>query len=81
MFLSILTFDFDLILGSFLSYWGPNGLFMGLRKRSKTVLVSIHVVEQFSFCMFSSILIFDFYLISGSFLTFLGPNGPFLGLR
>ena len=64
-----------------LSYWGPNGLFLGLRKSSKTVLVSIHVVEQFSFCMFSSILIFDFYLISGSFLTFLGPNGPFLGLR
>ena len=81
MFLSILTLDFDLILGSFLSYWGPNGLFLGLRKSSKTVLVSIHVVEQFSFCMFSSILIFDFYLISGSFLTFLGPNGPFLGLR
>ena len=81
MFLSILTFDFDLILGSFLSYWGPNGLFLGLRKSSKTVLVSIHVVEQFSFCMFLSILIFDFYLISGSFFTFLGPNGQFLGLR
>ena len=28
MFLSILTFDFDLILGSFLSFWGPNGLFL-----------------------------------------------------
>ena len=73
MFLSILTFDFDLILGSFLSYWGPNGLFLGLRKSSKTVLVSIHVVEQFSFCMFSSILIFDFYLILGLFLTFGRP--------
>ena len=22
-----LTFDFDLILGSFLTFWGPNGLF------------------------------------------------------
>ena len=22
----ILTFDFDLILGSFLTFWGPNGL-------------------------------------------------------
>ena len=30
MFLSILTFDFDLILGSFLTFWGPNGLFLGL---------------------------------------------------
>ena len=27
--LSILTFDFDLILGSFLTFWGPNGLFLG----------------------------------------------------
>ena len=26
----ILTFDFDLILGSFLSFWGPNGLFLGV---------------------------------------------------
>ena len=30
IFLSILTFDFDLILGSFLTSWGPNGLFLGL---------------------------------------------------
>jgi len=27
---SILTFDFDLILGSFLAFCGPNGLFLGL---------------------------------------------------
>ena len=26
---SILTFDFDLILGSFLTFWGPNGLILG----------------------------------------------------
>ena len=25
----ILTFDFDLILESFLTFWGPNGLFLG----------------------------------------------------
>ena len=25
---SILTFDFDLILGSFVSFWGPNGLIL-----------------------------------------------------
>ena len=30
MFPSILTFDFDLILGSFLTFGGPNGLFLGL---------------------------------------------------
>ena len=67
MFPSILTFDFDLILGSFFTFGGPNGLFLGLRKSSKTVLGSTHVVEQFSFCMFPSFLIFDFYLISGLF--------------
>ena len=30
MFPSIMTFDFDLILGSFLTFCGPNGLFLGL---------------------------------------------------
>ena len=34
MFASILTFDFDLIFGSFATFWGPNGLFMG-RERLK----------------------------------------------
>ena len=29
MFPSILTFKFDLILGSFLTFQGPNGLFLG----------------------------------------------------
>ena len=70
LFLSILTFDFDLILGSFLTFWGPNGLFLGLGKGSETVLGSTHVVEHFSFCTLSLILIFDFYLIFGSFLIF-----------
>ena len=63
MFPSNMTFDFYLLLGSFLTFWGPNGLFSG----------STHVIEQLSFCMFLSILIFDFYLIFGSFLTFWGP--------
>ena len=26
----ILTFEFDLILGSFFTFWGPNELFLGL---------------------------------------------------
>ena len=67
MFPSILTFDFTLILGSFLTFWGPNGLFLGLGKGSNTVLGSTHVVEQLSFSMLSSFLIFDFYLILGYF--------------
>ena len=40
---SILTFDFDSILGSFLTVWGPNGLFLGLRKDSKTDLGSPNI--------------------------------------
>ena len=77
---SILTFDFGLILGSFLTFWGPNGLFLGLWKGSKTVLGSTHVVEQLSISMFSSILTFDFYLFWVNFFSFGGPNGLFLGL-
>ena len=65
LFFSILTFYFDLILGSFFNFWGPNGLFLGLGKGSNTVLGSTHVVEQLSFSVYSSILIFDLYLISG----------------
>ena len=80
MFLSILTFDFDSIFGSFLTFWGPTGLFFGLGKGSKTVLGSTHVVKQLSFSLFLSILTFDFDSILGSFLTFWGPNGLFLGL-
>ena len=38
MFPSILTFDFDLILGSFFAFGGPNGLFLGLGYGSKIVL-------------------------------------------
>ena len=38
MFLSILTFDFDLILGSFLTFWGPDGLFFGQSRIQKLFL-------------------------------------------
>ena len=30
IFRSILTYDFDSILGSFFTFWGHNGLFFGL---------------------------------------------------
>ena len=66
-------------MGSFLTFWDPNGLFLGLWKGSKTVLGSTHVVEQLSFSMLPSILTFDFDLILGLFLTFWGPYGLFLG--
>ena len=65
MFPSILTFDFDLILGPFSTFWGPNGLFLGLGKDLKDVLGSTHLAEQLSFFMFPSILTFDFVLIVG----------------
>ena len=73
LFLSILTFDFGLILGSFLTFWGPNGLFLGLWKGFKTGLGSTHVVEQHLFSMSSPKLTFDFDLIFRSFFYFLGP--------
>ena len=48
---SIMTFNFDLILGSFLTFWGPNGLFLRLEKGLNSVLGYTHVVEQNSFSM------------------------------
>ena len=45
LFLLILTFDFDSILGSFLTFWGPNGLFLGVGVGLKNVLGPTHVVE------------------------------------
>ena len=46
---SILTFDFDLIFVSFLTFWSPNGLLLGLGYGSKSFLGSNHVVEQLLF--------------------------------
>ena len=51
MFLSILTFDFDFILGSLFTFWGPYGLYLELGKGSNTVLGSTNVVEQLLFSM------------------------------
>ena len=50
LFLSILTFDFDLIF----YFLGPNGLFLALGKGSKNFWGSTHVVEQLSFCMLTN---------------------------
>ena len=81
MYPSILTFDFDLFLGSFLTFWGPEELFLGLGTSSNTVFGSTHIVEQLSFSIGPSILTFDFALILESFLAFWGPNGLILGLE
>ena len=81
LFFSILTFEFDLIFGSFLTFWGRNGLFLASGWGSKTVLGFTHVDEQLSFSMLPSFLTFDFDSILSSCLTFWGPNWLFLGLE
>ena len=68
--LSILTFIFDSIMGSFLTFGGPKRLFLGVGKSPNTVLGSLHIVEQLLFSMFSSFLSYIFELIFGSFRVF-----------
>ena len=53
--LSILTFDFDLILESYLIFWGPNGLILGSGYSSKTVFGSPHIDKQLLFYKYCSI--------------------------
>ena len=65
MIRSILTFKFDLFLGSFMTFVSLNGLFLGHERIKKNVLGSTHVVEQLLFSMFSSILTFYFDLYLG----------------
>ena len=43
IFPSILTFYFNSVLGSYLSFWGPNALFLGLGEGSITVLGSPNI--------------------------------------
>ena len=43
IFLSILTSDFDSIVGSFLTFWGPSGLFLESGWGSKTILEPSHI--------------------------------------
>ena len=49
---SSLTFDFDLIWGSFFTFGGPNGLVWGSEKGLTTVSGSTDVVEHLSFSKF-----------------------------
>ena len=73
LFPSTVTFNFDSILRSFLTFWVPNGLFLGLGKGPNTVLGSTYVVEHLSFSMFPSILTSEFDLILGSPFYFSVP--------
>ena len=52
----IMTFEFDLIFGMFVTFWGPNGLLWGLGWGFTTVLGSTHVVEL-SFSKFDDVII------------------------
>ena len=74
-----MALEFDSVLRSFLSFWGPNGLVWGSEWGSTTVLGFTHVVEQLSFSIFPSSPTFDFELILGYFFTFWGPHGLFVG--
>ena len=62
--------NFDLILGSFFTFWVPNGLILGSVEGSNIVFGSTHEVDQLSFSMIPSILTFEFYLILGNFFLF-----------
>ena len=68
MFLSILTFEFDLI---FFKFWGPKGLLLGLD------LGYTSIVQELLFSLFPSILTFDFELKLGPFLLFWALKGYF----
>ena len=63
MFNLILIFEFDLILGSHLMFWGPDGLFLDSGLGSKIVFGSTHVAKQLLSSIVSLILTFDFDLI------------------
>jgi len=53
---SILTYDFDLIMGLFLPFWGSIGGFFLVGLGLKTALRSTHVFEQLLFSIVLSIL-------------------------
>ena len=65
MLSSNVTFEFDLVLGLFLTFWG----FFVVEFGSKTISGCTHVVKHLLFSKFSSILTFDFDLILGVFFT------------
>ena len=77
MFNSILIFEYDLILGSYLMFWGPNGLFLGSGSGSKIVFGSTNVVEHLLFSIVPLFLTSNFDLTLELFLTFWALIGYF----
>ena len=78
MFPSILIFYFDLILGSFLSFWGPNGFVLGIGVEFENCFgVYSCICLTFILYVLANFGI-GFYIILGSLLTFWGPNGLLL---
>ena len=68
LFLSILTYEFDLIFGSFLLFVALMGYFSGVRKVRQRFWGLLMYLNNFHFLCFFQ-------------LTFWGPNGLFLGLE
>ena len=58
-----MTFDFDLISGSFLAFWGPNRLFLRLGSGSITFLASTYI-NNFCFLRFALFLFYHVVLSS-----------------
>ena len=73
LFPSILTFDFNLILWLFLTFWGPNWLFLGSRFKNCFGLHSCSWTTLVFYDSPNSDILID--LIFGSFLFVWGPNG------
>ena len=73
LFPSILTFDFNLILWLFLTFWGPNWLFLGSMFKNCFGLHSCSWTTLIFYDSLNSDILID--LIFGSFLFVWGPNG------
>ena len=73
LFPSILTFDFNLILWLFLTFWGPNWLFLGSMFKNCFGLHSCSWTTLVFYDSPNSDILID--LIFGSFLFVWGPNG------
>ena len=77
MFPSTLAFDFDLMLGSPLTFWALMGYFWGWGRVRNCF--GVYSCSCSTFILYVSVNSgIGFYLIFGSFLTFWGPNGIFL---
>ena len=78
MFPSTLAFDFDLMLGSFLTFWALMGCsVIGVEFENCFVVYSCSCSTFILYVSVNSGICF--YLILGSFLTFGGSNGLILG--